>query len=195
MSTSISRRGLLAAAALALAGCQKRQTWALDDVSRVLPDLKFDLVDDQGHPVTAKSYAGKVVVLYFGYTHCPDVCPLTMAHLSDALQRLGAKASDVRILFVSVDPNRDSRSILQAYTRAFSPQAVGLTGTMDQIQDVAKRYHVAFNYGARDKDGNYPVDHSAAIYIFDREGHGRLIGSDVSPADKIAHDLAQLIDD
>ena len=183
------------AALLLLGACGKKLHWDLDDVGSVLPDLQFNLVNDQGQPVTAADYAGKVVVLYFGYTHCPDVCPLTMSHLADAVQALGAKADDVRILFVSVDPARDTQAILKAYTRAFSPQAVGLTGSMAQIQAVTKRFHVAFNYDQKDASGNYVVNHSAAIYVFDKRGHGKLIGSETSPPAQITHDLRQLIDD
>ena len=190
------RAALAGLAALFLLGaCGKKLHWDLDDVGSVLPDLQFNLVNDQGKPVTAADYAGKVVVLYFGYTHCPDVCPLTMSHLADAVQALGAKADDVRILFVSVDPARDTQAILKAYTRAFSPQAVGLTGSMAQIQAVTKRFHVAFNYDQKDASGNYVVNHSAAIYVFDKHGRGKLIGSENSSPAQIAHDLRQLIDD
>ena len=190
------RAALAGFAALFLLGaCGKKLHWDLDDVGSVLPDLQFNLVNDQGKPVTAADYAGKVVVLYFGYTHCPDVCPLTMSHLADAVQALGAKADDVRILFVSVDPARDTQAILKAYTRAFSPQAVGLTGSMAQIQAVTKRFHVAFNYDQKDASGNYVVNHSAAIYVFDKHGRGKLIGSENSSPAQIAHDLRQLIDD
>lgn len=184
----------LCSSLLLLGACGKKLHWDLDNVGSVLPDLQFHLVSDTGKPVSAADYAGKVVVLYFGYTHCPDVCPLTMSHLADAVQQLGAEADDVRILFVSVDPARDTQQILKAYTQAFSPQAVGLTGSMEQIQDAAKRYHVAFNYGQKDASGNYVVNHSAAIYVFDAQGHGRLIGSDIAPPTQIAHDLRQLID-
>ena len=194
------RRHLLVAGAalglgLMLTGCGKKQHWDLDYVATVLPNLKFDLTSDTGQKVTAKNYEGKVVVLYFGYTHCPDVCPLTMSHLAEAVKELGPQGKDVRILFVSVDPARDTLPVLHAYTQAFSPQAVGLTGTMEQIQDVAKRYHVAFDYGKKDKYGNYVVNHSAAIYIFSKSGRGTLIGSDQSPVKSIVHDLRQLLDD
>ena len=197
MFAARSRRRLLAAAAcgLLVAACGHKPQWDLDNVSSVLPALRFNLVDDSGAKVDAASYAGKAVILYFGYTHCPDVCPQTMANLAAAVKSLGAQADDVRILFVSVDPARDSLPVLRAYTRAFSPQAVGLSGSMSEIQAAAKRFHVAFNYGAKDKYGNYTVNHSAAIYLFDRKGRGMLIGSDQSPPQAIAHDLRQLLAD
>ncbi len=185
----------LLSALLLLGACSRKLHWDLDDVSSVLPDLKFNLVDDSGRPVTAADFAGTVDIVYFGYTHCPDVCPLTLSHLAESVQRLGSQARDVRILFISVDPVRDTPQVLKAYTRAFSPQAVGLTGSMQQIRDVTRRYHVAFDYGQKDQYGNYVVDHSAAIYIFDAKGRGRLIGSEASKPEQITHDLRQLIHD
>lgn len=187
--------GVALSLGLVLAGCGKKQHWDLDNVGSVLPNLKFDLTSDTGQKVTAKNFEGKVVVLYFGYTHCPDVCPLTMSHLAEAVKELGPLGKDVQILFVSVDPARDTLPILHAYTQAFSPQAIGLTGTMDQIQAATKRYHVAFDYGKKDKYGNYVVNHSAAIYIFSKSGRGTLIGSDQSPVKSIVHDLKQLVEE
>ena len=193
------RTYLLAAASIVLmttlAACGQKQHWDLDNVSAVLPNLKFDLTSDTGQKVTAADYAGKVVILYFGYTHCPDVCPLTMSHLAEAVKELGPQGKDVQILMVSVDPARDTLPILRAYTQAFSPQAVGLTGTPQEIQDVTKRYHVAYQLGKKDKYGNYVVDHSAAIYIFSKSGRGTLIGSDLTPVPSIVHDVKQLLAD
>lgn len=178
-----------------LAACGQKQHWDLDNVSAVLPNLKFDLTADTGQKVTAADYAGNVVILYFGYTHCPDVCPLTMSHLAEAVKQLGPQGKDVKILMVSVDPARDTLPVLRAYTQAFSPQAVGLTGTPQEIQEVTKRYHVAYQLGKKDKYGNYVVDHSAAIYIFSKDGRGTLIGSDLTPVPFIVHDVKQLLAD
>lgn len=200
MNLNARRRTLLlAAGALALvttlAACGQKQHWDLDNVSAVLANLKFNLTSDTGQKVTAADYKGKVVILYFGYTHCPDVCPLTMSHLAEAVKELGPQGKDVQILMVSVDPARDTLPILRAYTQAFSPQAIGLTGTPQEIEDVAKRYHVAYRLGKKDKSGNYVVDHSAAIYVFSKDGRGILIGSDLSPVPSIVHDVKQLLAD
>lgn len=188
---------LLAALALSLAGCGHKsdQTWQLSDIAGVMPDLRFDLTDDLGRHVTAADYKGDVVLLYFGYTHCPDVCPTTMQMMSSVVGELGAAAKDVRILFVSVDPKRDTPAILRAYAQAFSPNAVGLTGTPAQIDAVTRRYRVAFSYGKPDKFGNYVVDHSAGVYIFGPDGRIRLLGSDSNPPSAWLHDLRQLIAD
>ena len=187
--------GLAALLALSLAGCGKKQHWDMSNVSAVLARLHlFDMVSaDTGKPVRAADFRGKVVVLYFGYTHCPDVCPLTMSHLATAIDDLGPQGKDVRILFVSVDPARDTLPILKAYTHAFSAQAIGLRGTMAQVVDATKLYHVAFSYGKKDKYGNYVVNHSASIYVFDRQGRSMLIGSDLTRPAAIAHDLRQLL--
>jgi protein SCO1/2 len=186
---------VLGALALPLAGCGRdsHQTWQLDNITGVMPDLQFDLTNDLGQKVTAQDYKGKIVLLYFGYTHCPDVCPTTMQLMSNVVQQLGAQANDVRILFVSVDPKRDTDAILKAYTEAFSPYAVGLTGTMKQIEAITRRYRVAFSYGKPDAHGNYVVDHSAGVYIFDRNGRIRLLASDSNPPSAWLHDLRQLI--
>ncbi len=188
---------LAATLLLPLAGCGRRKPlhWDMSNVSMVLANLKlFHMVSaDTGKPVRASDFRGKVVVLYFGYTHCPDVCPLTMSHLASAIADLGPPGKDVRILFVSVDPERDTLPILKAYTHAFSAQAIGLRGTMDQVVAATKLYHIAFSYGPKDAHGNYVVNHNASIYVFDKQGHSMLIGSDLTKPQAIAHDLRQLL--
>ncbi len=186
---------LAAALALPLGGCGKKLHWDMSNVSDVLSDLHvFGMISaDSGKPLRAADLRGKVVVVYFGYTHCPDVCPLTMSHLARAVADLGPAADGARILFVTVDPARDSLPVLKAYTHAFSPQAIGVRGTMEQVVAMTKLYHVAFSYGKKDRYGNYVVNHSAAIYVFDKRGKGTLIGSDLTAAASIAHDLRQLM--
>ena len=186
----LSRCLLLASAIALLAACASKPNWQLDDVSGHLPDLKFRMTNDLGKPVTAATYRGKVVVLYFGYTHCPDVCPLTLVHLHTVLQRLGKDAGDVRILFVTVDPTRDAVPVLRQYVTAFDPRIVGLTGTQDAIAKLAKRYRAYFQRETpKTASGDYEVTHSSAIYIFDREGRARLLATPGSTNDAIFHDL------
>ncbi len=194
---SLLRLGLpgALAALLALAGCSSKPLhWDLDHLPGMFPNLRFDFISaDTGKPVTEADFRGKVVALYFGYTHCPDICPLTMSDLATALGKLGPLAKDVRIVFISVDPARDTLPILKAYTHAFSPEAIGLRGTMPEVDKVTARYHVAFSYGPKDKDGNYVVNHSSGVYIFDQKGRVELLGSEVDSPEKFAHDLRQLI--
>jgi protein SCO1 len=159
-----------------------------------LPDLKFNLTNDQGKPVTAADYSGKVVLLYFGYTHCPDVCPLTLAHLHMVMQKLGKLADGARILFVTVDPARDTPAVLRQYVSAFDPHIVGLTGSQDAIAALAKRYRAFFKREPADRSGNYEVNHSAGVYIFDRTGHARLIATSGEPQSAEVHDLKLLLE-
>ncbi len=187
----------LAATGLALAGCSSGNanlTWQLNtSVRGHLPDLHFQLTDDNGHTVTAKDFRGKVAILYFGYTHCPDVCPLTLTHLHMVMQKLGPLAEHVRVLFVTVDPARDTPEVLHQYVNAFDQRDVGLTGSEQQIRGMAKRYRVAFNKGPANGQGGYEVNHSSAIYIFDGQGHVRLLATPADTTDAIAHDVRQLV--
>lgn len=186
---------LILAGALLLAGCQHDTPlpFRLTNISGHMPDLKFQLTDDNGKPASAADYRGKVVLLYFGYTHCPDVCPLTMAHLHVVMQRLGPLADDARILFVSVDPTRDTPAVLHAYVNAFDKHAVGLTGSPGAIEALVKRYRAAFTREPDGKDGNYEVSHSSAIYVFDRQGNARVLYSPADSLDDLVHDLHLLL--
>jgi protein SCO1/2 len=188
---------LLVGALVLLAACQAHPKWQLDDVQGHLPDLKFQMTNDLGQPVTAASYHGKIVLLYFGYTHCPDVCPLTMVHLHTVLQKLGKQANDVRVLFVTVDPVRDTVPVLHQYVTAFDPRIVGLTGTQSAIANLAKRYRALYQREAPESSsspGDYEVTHSSAIYFFDRAGHARLLATPGDSNDAIYHDLKILVE-
>ncbi|MDE2304845.1 MAG: SCO family protein [Gammaproteobacteria bacterium] len=189
------RRWIWPAMLLFLAACSRapQPDWKLTNVSGHLPDLAFHLTDGAGRPVTARDFRGHDVVLYFGYTHCPDACPLTMTHLHLVMQKLGPLADRVRILFVSVDPARDTPKIVGEYAAAFDPRAVGLTGSMNEIVTLAKRYRVAFTRGPDLGHGAYEVNHSSAIYVFDSEGRARLLASPANSEDDIAGDLRLLI--
>ncbi len=184
---------LLAAVVLALSGCGSDLTWKTKDITNVMPDLKFTLTDDNGQTVTAKDYRGKVKLLYFGYTHCPDVCPMTLAVIGQALRDLGDQAQDAEVLFVSVDPERDTPKVLKRYAGAFGPDFTGLTGTEPQLRTLSKRYRVSYSYEKPDGNGNYAVNHSSAVFVFDRDGHVRLLMNETDGKDAIAHDLRQLI--
>ncbi|HUW53977.1 MAG TPA: SCO family protein [Rhodanobacter sp.] len=187
---------LLLVAGLLLGGCQHTQPlpFRLTNVTGHMPTLAFTLTDDQGKTVSAADYRGKVVLLYFGYTHCPDVCPLTLAHLHVVMQRLGKLADGARILFVSVDPARDTPAVLHAYVNAFDPRAVGLTGSASDIEALVKRYRASFTREPSTGDGNYEVSHSSAIYVFDRDGNPRVLATPADSQDDLVHDLHLLLD-
>jgi protein SCO1/2 len=186
---------LLLVVGLLLAGCQHNEPlpFRLTNISGHMPDLDFKLTDDHGKAVTGADYRGKVVLLYFGYTHCPDVCPLTLAQLHVVMQRLGPLADGARILFVSVDPARDTPAVMHAYVNAFDPRAVGLTGDARATEALSKRYRSAFTREPGSADGSYEVSHSSAIYVFDRDGRARVLSTPGTPQDDLVHDLQLLL--
>ncbi len=181
---------------LVLAGCTSQQPhWKLDNVTGKMPDLAFNLTNDLGQKVTAKDYRDKVVMLYFGYTHCPDVCPLTMVRLRDVMKNIGKKAaSHVQVLFVTVDPARDTVSVLHQYVNAFDPRFVGLRGDQDELAPLVKRYGGVYEIEEPiPANGNYLVRHGSAIYIFGPKGRIRLLASSGSTVSEMAHDIKILV--
>jgi protein SCO1/2 len=157
------------------------RAWHAADLSGSLPPLDFTLTRaSDGKQVTAADYRGKIILLYFGYTFCPDVCPTTLLNISEVLKRLGPLADDVRVLFVTVDPARDTLDLLRQYTQSFAPQVVGLRGTADHLAALARRYRVAYSVKTAGKNQSYEVTHSTATYAFDRNGAARLLISDLA---------------
>ena len=181
------------ALALCLAACSREPSWHATNITGSMPRLEFQMTragDDS--PVSAATYRGKVVLLYFGYTHCPDICPTTLANLSDALKRLGPRASDVRVLFVTVDPDRDMSKVLGEYVTAFAPEIDGLRGSDDALASLARRYRVA--YSVMKEKGAYNVMHSEAVFFFDRHGCARLVTTSTENTSDIAYDVRHLLD-
>jgi protein SCO1/2 len=131
----------------------------------------FTLENSSGKTVTDRDFRGKYMLVYFGYTYCPDVCPTTLNAVADALDKLGAKAKDLRPIFITVDPQRDTPDVMKQYTGAFSPNLIGLTGTPDEIANVAKEYRV---YYAKHVTGpgpnDYSMDHSSILYLMGPDG-------------------------
>lgn len=179
--------------AAALSGCQQDPPWRTRSITHLMPDLAFTLTDQHGRTVHADNYAGKVVMLFFGFSNCQKTCPETLAKLSAVLDTMGKQADRARLLFVSVDPNRDTPARLAAYTHAFAPQVVGLTGTPDQLRTLAKRYRVAFSYGKGYPHGAYPVYHSGAVFVFDGSGKVRLLFTQGDRFNDIRADLRRLL--
>lgn len=125
--------------------------------------------------VTARDFQGKLVLLYFSYTNCPDVCPLTLHNIARILARLDRRRADVRVLFVTVDPVRDSLAVLRHYTHLFAPEIVGLRGTPDQLATLARSYHIGYSVSPTTASHPYEVTHSSAVYVFDHAGRPRLL--------------------
>ncbi len=178
---------------LFLAGCGQHKPWHATNISGSMPNLQFNMRRaSDGTAVTASAYRGKVVLLYFGYTHCPDICPTTLANISDVLHKLGPDANKVRMLFVTVDPNRDSLPLLKKYTQSFAPQIDGLRGSANQLADLARRYRVGYSVKTKPE---YVVTHTSAVFIFDREGRARLVTLDTNDTAGLADDIKRLIND
>lgn len=179
--------------AAALSGCQQGPPWRTREITHLMPDLGFTLTDQHGRTVHADDYAGKVVLLFFGFSHCKHTCPATLGKLAAALDTMGKRADQARVLFVSVDPHRDTPSRLAAYAGAFSPQVVGLTGTPDQLNALTRRYRVAYSYGKGYPHGDYPVYHSSAVFVFDGSGKARLLFTQTDKFNDIRADLKRLL--
>jgi protein SCO1/2 len=174
---------MIVAGATALAAALASPAFASDstDLSGALPALDFTMTRaSDGKPVTAADFRGKVVILFFGYTSCPDICPTTLMNAATMLKSLGKRADDVRFLFVTVDPERDTLDGLKQYTESFAPQIVGLRGTPDQLATLAKRYRVAYSVTPAADGHGVEVSHSTAAYVFDRTGEVRLLFTELA---------------
>jgi protein SCO1 len=172
--------GAWMACALLLVG-NAAKAWNSDDVSGALPALSFTMTRaSDGKTVTGADYKGKIVLLYFGYTNCPDVCPTTLLNLTTMLKSMGKAADDVRVLFVTVDPDRDTLAVLKQYADAFAPQVAGLRGTPDQLATLAKRYRVSYSVTPAQDGKPYEVTHGAAVYVFNRAGDIKLLFTGLS---------------
>lgn len=179
-----------------LAGCTDKDVqWHGKDISGLMPALDFRLTGPPGHTVTAADSAGRVRLLYFGYTSCPDVCPTTLAGLRQAIALLPeARRRQVEVLFVSVDPKRDTPERLASYARFFGEQVTPLTGPEAELRRLTRRYRTTFGYDEPDTQGNYNVSHSSAVYVFDPAGQARLLlRPELSPT-QISEDLVQLLE-
>lgn len=185
-------------AGVSLGGCRRATAWHATDVSGAVPALQLSMTRTRdGKAVTAADYRGQVTLLYFGYTYCPDVCPLTLSNVARVLKRLGPSADRVRVLFVTVDPNRDSPAVLNQYAAAFGRDVDALRGDPDQLASLARRYRVAYSVDPHGAGGAYEVTHSSGIYVFDRDGKARLLISSLSTGkpdiDGTASDLRALL--
>jgi protein SCO1 len=189
---SVLRRILaLLACAMLLAACDKAPDFKnLDITGNKQFGSDFSLPDTTGKTRTLADYKGKAVVLFFGYTHCPDVCPTTLAELSQAMQQLGDKSKDVQVLMVTVDPARDTPQLLGQYVQAFNPSYVGLRPASDaQLAQVAKDFRVYYAKSAGKTPDDYTMDHTAASYVFDKDGKLRLFARDGQGVEPWVHDL------
>lgn len=137
---------------------------------RALIGGPFTLTDDTGRRVTEKDFAGKPMLVFFGFTNCPDICPSGLQVMAAALEELGPKADELTPVFITLDPERDTPEVLKDYVKSFSPRIVGLTGSPAEAAAAAKAYRVYAKKAPADEAGNYSVDHSSFMYLMSREG-------------------------
>jgi protein SCO1/2 len=179
--------------AIAVSGCMGGQSWHAEEVTGHLPDLDFSLISDGGIPVTAKTYEGHVLLMYFGFTHCTAECPVSMARLGHVMRLLGDDANRARILFVTLDPQRDTPQALHRYIAQFDPEyAVGLTGTIADIERLTKQYRAAYRPRSKIEEGG-DIEHGDAVYIFDTKGQARLLATSSDSDENLAKDLHRML--
>jgi protein SCO1/2 len=155
----------------------------------------FQLTDHDGRPRTLKDFRGKAVVVFFGYTHCPDVCPTTLAEIAEAKRLLGPDGAKVVGVFVTVDPQRDTPEMLKAYMANFGPDFVALRGTPEQLAAVAKEYKIYYKKVDGKTPDSYTMDHSAGSYVYDPQGRVRLYTRYGTGPEALASDLKILLKD
>lgn len=184
----------LAALVLTLPSCaRKSERFLATDVTGVDWGRDFRLTDHSGKPRALADFRGKAVMLFFGYTHCPDACPTTMAKMAQAVDRLGEAGKRAQGLFVTLDPKRDTQDVLAQYVPAFHPGFIGLRGSEAEVALMAKDFKVFFTLQAPDQSGFYTVDHTAAVFAFDPQGRLRLFMRGDSDVEAIVHDLKLLL--
>lgn len=199
------RRRVIAAAVLAaatvLVGCDRglpglggNGAFKAIDITGADYASGFELPDAQGRVRTLTEFKGRIVVVFFGFAQCPDVCPTTMLELADVKRALGADGQRVQGVFVTVDPERDTPEVLGAYIENFDPSFVALRGTPEQTEALAKHFKVYYRkVPGKAGDGSYTIDHTAGSYVFDAQGRIRLFTRHGAPPADLAHDLKRLL--
>jgi protein SCO1/2 len=178
---------------LLIACSQQHPSFNATDITGADFGKGFSLTDHTGKRRTLADFRGKIVAIFFGYTQCPDVCPTTMADMVQVKQSLGADGDKLQVLFISVDPERDTQQVLSEYVPGFDPSFIGLRGTAEETAQVAKEYKVFYRKVEGKTPTSYTVDHTAGVYVHDREGRLRLFIKYGMPVDAIADDLKKLL--
>lgn len=190
-----SRRFLLIIASLLMLACADKP---LPFKAKPVPDSpmapNFKLTDQSGQPRALSDFRGKVVSLFFGFTHCPDICPTHLARQAEVMRLLGPQANEVAVLFVTLDPERDTPSALKTYMDAFDPRFIALTGTQEQTDKVARQYKIFWQKTPLpDSALVYTIDHTTNSFVIDQSGRSRLIVPHEMSASDVAHDLQLII--
>ena len=197
---SFRRSLLLAAFVLALSGCDQGDPATATATSFRGADItganyarSISLPDANGQPRTLGDFKGKVTVVFFGYTQCPDVCPTTMAELAQVKKALGPDGEKLQAVFITVDPERDTPEILRSYMASFDPGFVALRGTPEQTQATAKEFKVYYSKVPGKTEGSYTMDHSAGAFVLDTKGNVRLFERYGAGAEGLTADIKALL--
>lgn len=197
MRTGLIRWLLLLAALFFVAGCGQptpKPEYRSTDITGVDFGRRLELTDHNGVRRSLADFRGKLVVLFFGYTHCPDVCPTTLSDMAQALRLLTPEeAARVQVLFVTVDPERDTPDMLKAYVPYFHPDFLGLLGTAEEVARAAKEFRITYRKHTEPGATDYLVDHTAGSYVLDGDGRLRLFLPFAHSPTDIAHDLKTLM--
>ncbi len=181
---------------LAVAGCDGgRPQFRHTDVSGADYAKDFSLTDHNGRNVTLADYRGKVVTVFFGFTQCPDVCPTALAEMRAVMDKLGPDSAKLQVLFVTIDPDRDTQDLLSKYVPAFHPAFVGLRGNAAATAKMAKDFKVFYQKAPGKTPGSYSMDHSAGTYVFDPQGRLRLFARPPSPAETASASVDRMVGD
>ncbi|MEI8400513.1 MAG: SCO family protein [Alcaligenaceae bacterium] len=184
---------LLSLCALFLSGCNDATPqFKGSDITGTHLGKELALTGTDGKSYTLDTLKGKVTVVLFGFTQCPDICPTSLAELTQVMKLLGEGSKRVQVVLITVDPERDTPEVLRAYVSGFGPQFLGLTGTIEQIKKTAASFKVYYAKTAG-ANGNYSVDHSASFYLMDAQGESRVLLNNSSGAAAIAHDIQRLL--
>jgi protein SCO1/2 len=186
---------LLSLLIVGILGCSPKPSFKNVDITGSTAfGNNFSLLDANGKTKTMADYKGKVVVVFFGFTQCPDVCPTTLTEMDEALKLLGPKADKVQVIFITVDPERDTASVLAQYVPAFNPRFVGLRPADEAgLEKVAKDFRIYYKKVPGSKPGSYTMDHSAGSYVFDQNGQLRLYIKHAQGPEVLAHDLKNIL--
>jgi len=177
-----------------LAACTGKAAFNNTDITGANFGKELALTGHDGKPRTLADFRGKVVVVFFGYTQCPDVCPTTLSEMAEVMKALGARSDKVQVLFVSVDPERDTQALLAQYVPAFDARFLGLYGDAEATTKAAREFKVFFQKVPGKTPSSYTVDHTAGSYVFDPQGRIRLFVKHAQGVEPLASDLRRLID-
>ena len=183
------------AVSMLIAGCDSKPGFRNTDITGADYARDFALTDHNGRKVTLADYRGKVVTVFFGFTQCPDVCPTALAEMREVMGKLGADAAKLQVLFITIDPERDTQALLSQYVPAFHPSFVGLYGDAAATAAVARDFKVFYRKVEGKTPGSYTMDHSAGTYVFDPQGRLRLFVRPAPPGDSASASVDRLVED